>query len=349
MLKKFLIKFCNLHALVIMESSKVAIFLMKQYLNSLALEINSPSSDPILSKFKEFGEKLEDSSTKIINADCITWLSDLNDALTEWKKLKEQKKSIRRTLSFQDHVAKIRSPIEAKLKDLENLCHHLFLNTTRSSPPNLIRLDRYTIYKPGQVTCIQDKVSDEKKVVDWLVISSSEVFKAVGIYGTGGSEKTEFVSNILNQKVVRDKFKCIIWACLSELSCEEEMDEWIVKYLLYRLGLDVDSLVGNLKEDKDWRMKELERRLLKSGNYVLVLDDMWHCSKWFADDLLGMLKKIGGGSVIVTSRKKTLAEKIGDKSMVIHLDLNTLAHKESAIVKDDEVVISDLGNGNLFE
>lgn len=324
-----------------MESSNVARFLVKHYIDSLDNE--DKSTDPMLKKFKDLSEELKDNihNTGLINhPETISSLYDLNDALVEWRFLKEQKKVLRGPILSCFDVSHIidQSPINK----LGEIIKKPSSTSNESSQLNLSLWDRYTFYKPAD----DDGFCDElKKIVDWLLTTSSSSdnkFMAVGIYGMGGSGKTALVKQVLSQKSVGEKFKRIIWACLAQLTCEEEIDVRIMEYFLYRLGLDIDGLLADDdnenqtgEEYKDWLVEKVES-LLKSPseNYcsILVLDDMWLCSESFAKDFLGILKKNGGGrwAVVVTSRRKTVAEKIGDKNKIIHLMPKEKEHAHSS-------------------
>ncbi|XP_028764527.1 uncharacterized protein LOC114722615 [Neltuma alba] len=316
-------------------ASEVAKFLMKQYTDSID-EDDSQSSDEIFARFKAISKELKSKSTALSIPEKISCLSDLNDALTEWRILKEQNKSIRRIFFCHDRVARFRerSAINGRLDDIQKS----ILRQEDSNQPNFPPADdQNPSYLSVRTASIEvDKFSNtlEKKMVGWLLTPGDD-FTAVGICGMSGSGKTALVKNVLEQKAVTDKFKRIIWAPLSDfITCEEEIDVRVVEYLLYRLGLDTDSVVGSFDENKDGLMEELVRQLRNSENYILVLDDMWHCSDWFADHFLGRLKKMKGGAAIATSRRKTVARKFGGKDRLIHLPPS--GYRESAFPPDIE-------------
>ncbi|XP_028798030.1 probable disease resistance RPP8-like protein 4 [Neltuma alba] len=322
-------------------ASEVAKFLMKQYTDSID-EDDSQSSDAIFARFKDISEKLKSHSTALSIPEKISCLSDLNDALTEWRILKEQNKSIRRIFFCHDRVARFRerSAINGRLHDIETSIfprEDSSISVKSNQPNSLPADDQNPSYSPVRTPYIEvDKFSNEleKKMIGWLLTPGDD-FTAVGICGMSGSGKTALIKNVLEQKAVTDKFKRIIWAPLSDfISCEEEIDVRVVEYLLYRLGLDTDSVVGSFDENKDGLMEELVRQLRNSENYILVLDDMWHCSDWFADHFLSRLKKMKGGAAIVTSRRKTVARKFGGKDRLIHLQPSD--YRESASPQDIE-------------
>ncbi|XP_028798033.1 probable disease resistance protein At4g19060 [Neltuma alba] len=308
-----------------MASSDVARFLIKQYLQSIDKE-TSYLSDPTLDTFKAIGDSLK---TKLMGPESNSWLSDLNDTLTEWQILKEQDKYIKRIFSCQYHMARRRerSAIDARLNRMQTTAKEITSNSVKSSPEKNFPLsDQCPSCEPDRITTFPEVQESsgklEKQMVDWLSTPGGDDFKAVGICGMGGSGKTALVNSL-------------IWAGLSDLMTREEekeiIDVRIMKHLLYCLGLDTDGMAGNFDGDKDRLMEELERRLLTiSRNYILVLDDMWHCTEWFADNLLGKLKKHEGGAVIVTSRKKSVAQKFGANNRLIHL--NPFDYRESAFL-----------------
>ncbi|XP_028764525.1 probable disease resistance protein RXW24L [Neltuma alba] len=322
-------------------ASEVAKFLMKQYTDSID-EDDSQSSDAIFARFKAISKELKSKSTALSIPEKISCLSDLNDALTEWGILKEQNKSIRRIFFCHDRVARFRerSAINGRLNDIETSINRQEDSSisVQSNQRNFRPADDHSpTDSPTRTSSIEvDKSSNklEEKMVGWLLTPGDD-FTAVGICGMSGSGKTALVKNVLEQKAVTDKFKRIIWAPLSDfITCEEEIDVRVVEYLLYRLGLDTDSVVGSFDENKDGLMEELVRQLRNSENYILVLDDMWHCSDWFADHFLGRLKKMKGGAAIATSRRKTVARKFGGKDRLIHLPPS--GYRESAFPPDIE-------------
>lgn len=109
------------------------------------------------------------------------------------------------------------------------------------------------------------------------------------------------------------------------------MDIRIVKYLLFSLGQDIDGLAGYSNfsptehlgcdiDSFDGYREQLKLELQHLGNYVVVFDDVWFCNDWFVDlcHKLGEPKKMDPkllgleGAVIVTSRKKEVAQKMVD-------------------------------------
>ncbi|KAK4253305.1 hypothetical protein QN277_010628 [Acacia crassicarpa] len=309
-------------------ASDFALYLRKKFVDSLS-DVKTHLSDRTFHRFEKIGKHLGDNSTFLTKPESISLLHKLNDALADWRILKEQKNVIKEFFSFIDEAQmnEALTPIESELNE----------GSRRPPQPDFL-LDRFTsIHNSGSsdILGFDEHVLAMRKYL-W---ESGEGFKAVGIYGMGGSGKTALVIKVLNRVTVPGKFEPnnIIWTCLSDLTKEDEMDAKIAKYILHDLGFDMDSMSGNdHNEDDGWLMKQLERELNKLGNYVIVLDDVWHCNEWLTD-LYETLAKTNGGAVIVTSRIEEVARKIvggGENSLMI--DLKPWVHKNTEDDKIDE-------------
>ncbi|XP_054796346.1 probable disease resistance protein RF45 [Prosopis cineraria] len=233
----------------------------------------------------------------------ISLLYELHDALDEWKILREQKKSIKRIPIYFSDMAqrKEESSIYSKVDKMKTVLEKLEKEAEGLHPPEFL-LDRFTFYKYGRPPSSDIAKFDEheQKMVDWLSASSDGKYKAVGIYGMGGSGKTTFVKQVFARPEFYKKFKGnIIWAYLSDLTRKDED-----------------------KETTNTLVEELRSRLQKLGNYAIVFDDVWHCDEWFAELCHGIAvwEEDRGGVVVVTSRiKKVVKQIVGERNTLIQL------------------------------
>ncbi|KAF7845337.1 putative disease resistance protein [Senna tora] len=294
----------------VMESD-VARFLRDRYFKSLR-EIESDLPASISRQFRDIQDKLEYHNKSSPNL--VSLLDDLNYALAKWRIFTNQRNGIKKLIRYPALVRWTNERLSNFRKDI-NEPVNIIQAAQHSSP-----WDRFTSFKPDPLFDIIGFEEHEKRMIDWLTTS-----KAIGIYGIGGTGKTTLVKKVLETGIVRDKFNNVVWACLSDLTSEEdEIDVRIVKYLLNYLGCDTDSLVGSY-DDVSLLMEQLHHMLMDLGSYVVVFDDVWVCNDWF----VGLCRELGeskktekdnnGVNVIVTSRIKEVCKKLVGENL-IHLE-----------------------------
>ncbi|KAI4345913.1 hypothetical protein L6164_012998 [Bauhinia variegata] len=348
----------------------VARFQKELFLNSFQdAESNLPSNLKTL--FQEIKSEIIDDKNKRFwshpPSKSISMLYDLNEALAECLVFGQQQNNLKKnliiissfSLSQQNFVRKLK-PRLSTIKD--NLVT-LRQKGEEQSPSSWAPVS----FPTGRHTCFSD---EESKLVGLanhekgiLQILSNKGFKAIGVHGMCGSGKTALVRKVLSNPSVLNKYKPIIWVCLSELFLKKELDIKIVKYILEEhLDYDVDRLT--CKRSNAWFLEELNR-LLRSKRYLIMLDDVWHCNDWigklgyefgeascdnpFEDRFTHALPKDSGGAVIVTSRIRQVAKEIVGEENLIHVKpleeddaklLEVLVGESMA--KSDEITVDEV-------
>ncbi|PIN12536.1 hypothetical protein CDL12_14852 [Handroanthus impetiginosus] len=207
---------------------------------------------------------------------------------------------------------------------------------------------------PTKIHGIEDKVLMMERLL--VRKETKNGFRAIGIVGVAGVGKTALCKMAFNNQEVKNHFLPRIWVCLSKQPKEDtDYQKEVVKRILMCLGLE-DEIIDKLKQGGLRKLLFALRQRLKGKRYLIVLDDVWNldekvqkfCSLSTPDDKIGPeqlaygLPKGHGGTVIVTSRSREIAEDmVGKKNLHTLLPL---ANKESCweifcdAVKKDGIV-----------
>ncbi|KAJ6422600.1 hypothetical protein OIU84_027547 [Salix udensis] len=173
-------------------------------------------------------------------------------------------------------------------------------------------------------------------------------FKIIGISGMCGTGKTTLAREIFNDKSVSAAFSTKIWVCLSGIkSNETNIGIQILKLVLNELDYNIDELMM----DKDDMVELLEtiHLLISHEKYLIVFDDVW---PWHANFLAAEINSAGGlprgsgGAVIVTTRLKKVARRIGGESM-IDLQPPLLEGEHCGKIVEDTLV--DIDTSTVFD
>ncbi|KAJ6744165.1 DISEASE RESISTANCE PROTEIN RP [Salix purpurea] len=143
-------------------------------------------------------------------------------------------------------------------------------------------------------------------------------FKIIGISGMCGTGKTTLAREIFNDKSVSAAFSTKIWVCLSGIkSNETNIGIQILKLVLNELDYNIDELMTD-KHDMAELLGTIHL-LISHEKYLIVFDDVW---PWHANFLAAEINSAGGlprgsgGAVIVTTRLKKVARRIGGENMI---------------------------------
>ncbi|PIN18560.1 hypothetical protein CDL12_08749 [Handroanthus impetiginosus] len=232
----------------------------------------------------------------------------------------------------------------ASVEDGKDLPLKKDLETYRWSSPSV---------DPTKIHGIEDKVLMMERLL--VRKETKNGFRAIGIVGVAGVGKTALCKMAFNNQEVKNNFLPRIWVCLSKQPKEDtDYQKEVVKRILMCLGLE-DEIIDELKQGGLRKLPFALRQRLKGKRYLIVLDDVWNldeevqkfCALSTQDDKIGPeqlaygLPKGHGGTVIVTSRSRKIAEDmVGKKNL---RELLPLANKESCweifcdAVKKDEI------------
>lgn len=142
---------------------------------------------------------------------------------------------------------------------------------------------------------IEHQTTASKTLGKLMKLLDGDGIRRIGIWGLGGIGKTTLVKN-LNNCLKRDssahRFGMVIWATVSK-----ELDlRRVQAQIAERLNLDV-----KMEESIQRLGIRLHERLLREGNFLLILDDVWETIDL---DSLGVPQPEdhGGSKIILTSR-----------------------------------------------
>ncbi|KAJ6761720.1 NBS-LRR TYPE DISEASE RESISTANCE PROTEIN [Salix koriyanagi] len=173
-------------------------------------------------------------------------------------------------------------------------------------------------------------------------------FKIIGISGMCGTGKTTLAREIFNDKSVSAAFSTKIWVCLSGIkSNETNIGIQILKLVLNELDYNIDELMMDKHDMAE--LSETIHLLISREKYLIVFDDVW---PWHANFLAAEINSAGGlprgsgGAVIVTTRLKKVARRIGGESM-IDLQPPLLEGEDCGKIVED--TLGDIDTSKVFD
>lgn len=132
----------------------------------------------------------------------------------------------------------------------------------------------------------------------------------VSIHGMGGLGKTTLASNLYHSSEL-SHFENRAWVCISQ--------EYDIKDVLKTM---IKSFFGNeldlMKMDEVDLLRHLRKLLQDRDRYLVVIDDIWDIEAWESIKK-GFPDKNNGSRIIVTTRNKTVAERVDDRGFVHEL------------------------------
>ncbi|XP_074334328.1 putative disease resistance RPP13-like protein 3 [Apium graveolens] len=168
-----------------------------------------------------------------------------------------------------------------------------------------------------RITAINNQVEvvgfeDDFKTLMGELNSEDLSLKVISIHGMGGLGKTSLATKLYNSSELRN-FDTRAKVCVS--------NEYNIKDVLKRI---VTSFMGAEYEQKLSTMDEyhllqhLPELLQSRGRYLVLIDDIWDIKVW--DQIkIAFPNQKNGSRIIITTRNKTVAETVDDKSFVHQL------------------------------
>ncbi|XP_024185549.1 putative disease resistance protein RGA3 [Rosa chinensis] len=308
-------------------ASDVAEFLWNKFLKSLAeMEselagtITIPFFDSIKDLMKCFNEikgvmnEIDIMPEPYTYSKTIDVLYKLNDALAECRvftlECKELNKNV---LSF--YVPRIRfvGRMKTKVKDIGELLKP----DLKMGAPQEETGKSPEIIEPKVLSKVFGFDKEAKEIENLLVggaSSSSTRFTAIGVVGIAGAGKTTLVQKVLEREGVKERFSTILWLPFYGISEGEQQYSKLgfKTCILDKGGKSPDEKIVGLG-----KLLERLKQLLSGKRYLIVLDDVCHQHINIMERLVSGLPKESGGAVIVTSRLKEVAQKIGEQRYLI--------------------------------
>ncbi|KAL8106822.1 hypothetical protein AgCh_023560 [Apium graveolens] len=168
-----------------------------------------------------------------------------------------------------------------------------------------------------RITAINNQVEvvgfeDDFKTLMGEFNSEDLSLKVISIHGMGGLGKTSLATKLYDSSELRN-FDTRTKVCVS--------NEYNIKDVLKRI---VTSFMGAEYEQKLSTMDEyhllqhLPELLQSRGRYLVLIDDIWDIKVW--DQIkIAFPNQKNGSRIIITTRNKTVAETVDDKSFVHQL------------------------------
>lgn len=155
-------------------------------------------------------------------------------------------------------------------------------------------------------------LQDDFKTLKTELDSEDLSLKVISIHGMGGLGKTSLATKLYNSSELKD-FGTRAKVCVS--------NEYNIKDVLKRI---VKSFMGPEHEQKLSTMDEhdllqhLPKLLQDRGRYLALIDDIWDIKAW--DQIkIAFPNQNNGSRIIITTRKKKVAEMADDKCFVHQL------------------------------
>lgn len=115
-----------------------------------------------------------------------------------------------------------------------------------------------------------------QKLVQWM-IEGFPRREVISVVGMGGLGKTTLVKQVYEDPAVKKHFSIRVWVSLSHTSKREEL----LKDMLLQIATNIRR-PGTKRADtvNSDLLRTIIKDMLRNKRYLIVLDDIWHVSKW---------------------------------------------------------------------
>jgi len=208
--------------------------------------------------------------------------------------------------------------IGRRIKELNQRLQNIHMEAARfnfsiglGSNPKLMMDPRAEYYSPkatsefDESAIVGEKIErDAKELIQMLIVYDDSDIRVVSLVGMGGMGKTTLAQKIFRDTNVQEHFKMRIWLTITQQFDEAELLSTAIEYAWgdYLPEYDLTLLMRTFT------------KLVSTGRFLLVMDDMWSEQAW--SDLLSVpirnaSQKQPGSSVIITTRREDMARRMG--------------------------------------
>ncbi|CAJ2639962.1 unnamed protein product [Trifolium pratense] len=171
-----------------------------------------------------------------------------------------------------------------------------------------------------------DVVGFEKprdKLIDWLVKGRDEL-TVVSVVAMGGQGKTTLAKKVFDQ--VKGQFDYHVWITVSQSYNIEELLREMLKELCKQQNFSPPEMIHEMNKEL---LVEKVRNYLQEKRYVVVFDDVWNNSPFWADIKFAMSDKQKGCRILITTRIMDVATSCRESSFVEIHELKGLDDEQS--------------------
>ncbi|XP_042448315.1 disease resistance protein RGA2-like [Zingiber officinale] len=232
---------------------------------------------------------------------------------------------------FSDSVKrlnKIQKKLDCIYADMKEMCQLLQADASDGQyQSDLASATRET--SSFLISKVLGREEEQKRIIELLLRSTDESasasdkgssFSVIPLVGIGGVGKTTLAQLVYKDKEIQNHFGLKIWICVSENFNVQRLTKEIIESVTkteHSSQMKLDVLQNILKEN------------VASKMIMLVLDDVWNEDEEEWRKLCAPFEDAAAGSkVIVTTRSKSIADKIGTVEAIVLGDLDKISFWE---------------------
>ncbi|KAL3512430.1 hypothetical protein ACH5RR_025147 [Cinchona calisaya] len=139
--------------------------------------------------------------------------------------------------------------------------------------------------------------------------------RVISIYGMGGLGKTTVARKLYSSSRTMIRFTHRAWVCVSQEYSTSDLLLTLIKSFTKGCKKEELELIEKMNEED---LERHLRKILKDHRYLVVVDDVWHKEAWESLKRAFPHNK-NGSRVIITTRKKDVATRVDNNSLVHEL------------------------------